>query len=150
MSLDTIQTADDQQGCVRRRKSPFRLGGKIHMARSVQEVNLHILPNKRGFSRKDGNAPAHLLGGPVQGGSALIYPAGHPKEPRLMQQGFRQGRFSCIYMGRQGQGDFFHSGAHHSQGNYSCLIIAFIRRIWYKRIKKEQNQEVPYAASGSP
>ena len=75
MALHPVGAADHQQGPVQNLESALHLRGEIHVARGVQQRQLHIPKRQHRLLGKDGDAPLPLHSVRVQKGIPVVHPA---------------------------------------------------------------------------
>ena len=99
VGLDPVHAADDQDGIVQHRQGPLHLGGKVHMARGVQQRHLHVPQRQLRLAEKNGNAPLPLQQMAVHGSTAVVHPAQLPQLTGAVEHGLGQGGLSRVHMG---------------------------------------------------
>ena len=107
VGLHAVSAADDQHRIVQHLQGPLGLGGKIHVARRVQQGQHRFLGVAAGGQRenrlfgKNRNAPGPLLGVGVQKGVPVVHPAQLAQRPCPVQKPFGQGGFAAVHVGQQ-------------------------------------------------
>ena len=90
--------AQDRHAAVKHSQGAFDLGGKVHMARGVNDVDARVPPMAGGGGRGDGDAALLLLLHPVHRGSAFMGLTELVVDARVEQDAFRRGRLSGVDM----------------------------------------------------
>ena len=72
LGLHAAHRTDDGHRSIQHPQGALHLGGKVHVARSVDDVNLVVPPPGGGGRRLDGDAPLLLLAHPVHGGGSVV------------------------------------------------------------------------------
>ena len=80
-------------------QAALHLGGKIHMARGVNDVDPVVVPLGGGGGGGNGNAPFPFLGHPVHGRSSLVHSADLMDPAGQKQRPFRNGGFAGVDVG---------------------------------------------------
>ena len=75
MALHAIGAADHQHRVIQHLQGALRLGGKIHMARCVQQGDVGITRCEQGLFGKDGDSTRFFQRVGVQKGVLVIHPA---------------------------------------------------------------------------
>ena len=75
LGLHASDGVQDHDAAVQDAQAPFHLGGEVHVAGGVDDVDLVVAPVGRGGGGGDGDAPFLLLRHPVHGRGALIHAA---------------------------------------------------------------------------
>ena len=101
MGLNAVGAGDQQDGAVQNGHGPLGLGGEVHVARSVHQGHIQIGGGDQGLLGKDRNAAAPLQIVGVEIGVPVIHPAQSPPGAAAIQQGFGQGSFACVNMGKE-------------------------------------------------
>ena len=99
VSLNAVGAADDQNGAVQHLKGPLRLGGEVHMARGVDQLQFRVPHGQPGLLGEDGDAPVPLDGVGVQKGVPVVHPAQPAQHPGAVQKGLGQRGLARIHMG---------------------------------------------------
>ena len=100
MALYAVGAADDQHGVVQHLQGPLGLGGKVHVARGVQQGQLGLGQGEHRLLGEDGDAPGPLQGVCVQKGVLVVHPAQLPQGPGLVEHGLAQGGLSRVHVGQ--------------------------------------------------
>ena len=101
MALHAVRSTNHQHCIIQHLERALHLAGKIHMARGVQQGNLHAGPLHHCLFGKNGNTPFPFHGVGIQKGILVIHPSQGFNGSRTVQKPFRQGCFACIYMGQK-------------------------------------------------
>lgn len=72
MRLDSLGCIEDSDSSVEDSHGPLYLDREIHVSRSVDDIDLAILPETSGRSGSDGDSPFLLLSHPIHGGLTLM------------------------------------------------------------------------------
>ena len=107
MALHAIGAADHQHRVIQHLQGALRLGGKIHMARCVQQGDVGIARCEQGLFGKDGDATLFFQRVGVQKGVLVIHPAQAAGHTGAVEHGFRQGGLAGVHMGQNAQYDLF-------------------------------------------
>ena len=98
LRLYTALGAQDGHAAVQHTQGALHFHGKVHVARSVDNVNAVIPPETGGGSTGDGDASLLLLNHPVHGGSALMGLAKFVIYTGVVQDAFSRGSLTGIDM----------------------------------------------------
>ena len=107
MALHAIGAADHQHRVIQHLQGALRLGGKIHMARCVQQGDVGIARCEQGLFGKNGDATRFFQRVGVQKGVLVIHPAQAAGHTGAVEHGFRQGGLAGVHMGQNAQYDLF-------------------------------------------
>ena len=98
LGFHTALGAQDGHAAVQHTQGALHFHGKVHVARSVDNVNAVIPPETGGGSTGDGDASLLLLNHPVHGGSALMGLAKFVIYTGVVQDAFSRGSLTGIDM----------------------------------------------------
>ena len=98
VALDAVRPTDDEDGAVQHRQDPLRLGGEVHMAGGVQQLDLRVSGGEGGFLCVDGDAPLPLLDVGIQEGVPVVHPAQFPDGAALVEQGLGEGGLARVHV----------------------------------------------------
>ena len=82
-------------------QAPFHLGGEVHMAGGIDDIDPMVAPIGGGGGGGDCDAPFPFLGHPVHGGGPLVHLPHAADPPGQKQQPFGNGRLAGIYVGNE-------------------------------------------------
>ena len=101
VGLNSVCAADNQHSAVQRRQHPFRLRGKVHVARGVDQGHRPVGRSEPGLLGENGNAPLPFQLEAVQQRIPMVNPSQHPPGPGGIEQALGKGGLSRIHMGQQ-------------------------------------------------
>ena len=107
VGLHAVGPADDQHRVVQNLHCPLRLGGKIRVARGVQQIHRALFQRHDGLFGKNGDPPLPLQQVGVQIAVPVIHPAQLFDLAREVQHGLRQSGLPRVHMGDQPQAKLF-------------------------------------------
>ena len=107
VGLHAVGPADDQHRVVQNLHCTLRLGGKIRVARGVQQINPAVHQRHDGLFGEDGDPPLPLQPVGVQVAVPVVHPAQLFDLAREVQHGLGQGGLPRVHMGDQAQADLF-------------------------------------------
>ena len=87
VALDAVGAGDHQHGAVQHLQRPLHFGGKVYMARGVQQRHTGLPQFQHRLLGKDGNAPLPLHGVGVQKGVLMVHPPQTADGSGPVQQG---------------------------------------------------------------
>ena len=93
-------SADDKYGIIQHLKGALGLGGKVHMAGSIQQCYGIIPKLHYGLLGEYGYAPLLFKAVCIQKSGLMIHPAYVSKDSCRIQQSFGQGGFAGIHVGQ--------------------------------------------------
>ena len=99
--LHSVRGIHQQHRAVEHGEGPFGFGGKIHVARRVQQRDLTAVPRQAGLFGKDRDAALPFPAVGVQEGVAVVHAPGFPQRPGQIQHGFAERGFPRVHMGQQ-------------------------------------------------
>ena len=108
MSLHAVGTADDQDSVIQHLEGAFHLGGKVYVARGIQQGQFRIRKPHNGLFGEYGNAPCPFQGMGIQKGVPVIHPARGTDGAGAVEQCLAQCRFSSVHMCKDADGQLFH------------------------------------------
>ena len=115
VALDAVRPADDEDGAVQHGKDPLRLGGEVHMAGGVQQLDPRVPGGEGGLLRIDGDAPLPLLDVGIQEGVPVVHPAQLADGAALVEQGLGEGGLASVHVGQDAQDQLFHGGSSYGE-----------------------------------
>ena len=98
LGFHTALGAQDGHAAVQHTQGALHFHGKVHVARSVDNVNAVIPPETGGGSTGDGDAALLLLNHPVHGGRSLMNFAKFVVDTGVVQDAFSRGSLTGIDM----------------------------------------------------
>ena len=116
MGLHAFNGADHHHCRVQRPQGTLHLGGKIHVAGGVNEVDGRIPPVKADAGGLDGNTPALLYGQIIGVGRALVHTADATDGPGMHQQLLGKGRLARVHVGKDADVSDVHRNLHQCVG----------------------------------
>ena len=99
VGLNTLHCADYHHRRVQRPKRALHLGGEIHVAGGVDQVDERPPPVHADAGGLDRDAPPLFHGEIVGMGGTLVHAAGAADSAGVHQQLFGQGGFACVNVG---------------------------------------------------
>ena len=105
VALHPVRPADQQHRAVQHLYRPLHLGGKVHVARGVQQGEFAAPPVQPRLLGEDGNSPLPLLLVGVQEGVPVIHPPQPPHRAGQVQHGLGQRGLAGVHMGQQSCAD---------------------------------------------
>ena len=108
MALDAVGAADDQHRAVQHPQRPLGLGGKVHVARGIQQGEGYIPPFKYRLLGKNGDASGPFQGKGVQKGVPVVHPPQLPQTARGIKHSLRKSGLARVHMGQQTRTDSSH------------------------------------------
>ena len=108
VALHPVGAADDQNGAVQHLQGALHFCGEVHVARGVQQRQLHAVQGQDGLLGENGDAPLPLQGEGVQKGVPMVHPAQLLDAAAEVQHGLGQGGFARVHVGHDADGAFFH------------------------------------------
>ena len=108
LRLHAFHAADHEHRSVQRPERALHLGGKIHMARRVDQVDADVLPGEADTAGLDGDAAPLLDGQAVGVRGAAVHAALAADGPALQKHLLGEGGFSGVHMRQYAQTDPLH------------------------------------------
>ena len=117
VALHACRAADDQHGVIQHRQRPLHFGGKIRVARGIQQRQGGVRQRQPRLLGKDGDPPAALQRVVVQKGVPVVHPPGPPQRPGAVQHRFGQGGFAAVHVRQQACAEILLHAAFHAGGS---------------------------------
>ena len=122
VALNACRAADDEHGAVEHLQRPLHLGGKIHMARRIEQRQRTAGQREDGLLGKDRDAPAALLRVGVKKRIAVVDAAECADDARPVEHGLRQRRLARVHMRKQPHAKpFFRPLCHHCRSPFVMI-----------------------------
>ena len=141
VGLHAVGAADHQYRVIQHPQGPLRLGGKIHVARRVQQRQFGLLGILRCGQRqhrllgKNRDAPCPLLGVGIQKGVPVVHTAQLAQHPRAVEKPLGQRCLAAVHMGQQPNHQTFHS---HSPLCRMLLLYLFSPKLYRVAVQFEK------------
>ena len=112
VALHAIGTADHQHGIIQNLQSALGLGGKIHMAGSVQQGDIRAACRQQCLLGKNSDPTGFFQRVCVQKGVLVIHAAQLADRAGTVEHGFRKGGLARVHMGQNAQNDMLVNSFH--------------------------------------
>ena len=132
VGLYAVGPADHQHRIVQHLQGALGFGGKIHVARRIQQRQLGFLGTVGGRQRQHGllgknrDAPGAFLAVGIQKSVPVIHPTQLAQHARAVQKPFGQRGFAAVHMGQKPHDQTFH--------NHSPLCIVLLLYLFWRKM----------------
>ena len=99
MALDTVRSADDENGVIENLEGALGFRRKIHMSRGIEEYDVQISELHAGLAGKDRDAAVPFDVICIEKCVPMIHAPGLPQRAAEIEHGFRERCFSGVHMG---------------------------------------------------
>ena len=111
--FDSANPAEDDNGAVQHAQAALHLGGKIHMAGRINDIDLMITPVTGNGRRRNRDTPLSFLGHPVGDRRPFVHFTDFVRETCIVQDAFAHGGLAAINVGNDADvSSFFQCGRH--------------------------------------
>jgi hypothetical protein len=100
LRLHSGDGVEHRHRAIQHAQAALHLGGKIHVAGRIDDVDLDVLPLASGGGRGNGDAPLLLLLHPIHDGGALMDLAQLVRAPGVIKDSLGRSGLTCIDMSR--------------------------------------------------
>ena len=115
MALHAVCAAEDKECTVQHLQNPLHLGGKIHMARRVQQGDFQLAQGEHGLFGENCDAALPLQRVGIEKGVAMIDPAQPAQLAAGVEHGLGEGGLARVDMGENAHRNPFFRLRHCSQ-----------------------------------
>ena len=112
VALHAIGAADHQHGIIQNLQSALGLGGKIHMAGSVQQGDIRAACRQQCLLGKNSDPTGFFQRVCVQKGVLVIHAPQFADRAGTVEHGFRKGGLARVHMGQNAQNDMLVNSFH--------------------------------------
>ncbi len=99
LGLDAVDAVEEGDGAVEHAQGALDLGGEVHVAGGVNDIDAEVFPEAGGGGAGDGDAALLLLRHPVHGGGALVHLADAVGDAGVEEDALRGGGLAGIDVG---------------------------------------------------
>ena len=111
--FDPANPTEDDNGAVQHAQAALHLGGKIHMAGRINDIDLMVVPVAGNGRRRNRDAPLTFLRHPVGDRRPFVHLTDFVRETCIVQDAFAHGGLAAINVGDDADvSSFFQRGRH--------------------------------------